>query len=189
MLFLRRHTIFSLFTGRVYMTRTALGPLRLHVFHRGDDAPDCHDHPWDFWTFPLVSYVEEVVDPTATQAVRDGPISLVDPAAIVEVRLVRAFRLHHRRAEHTHRVLGAWSGRWLRQGKFLWYPVNGFERADDPCGVYEPEVDPKRRVVTLVWTLRIRRRWGFFKLLRNRACWTDSQDYIEAGGHTQPCDT
>lgn len=72
-----------------YMTRVTLGPLRLHVFHRGDNDPDCHDHPADFWTFPLVSYLEEYVGP-------DGDLRR---------RIVKAFRLHRRRAEFAHRVI------------------------------------------------------------------------------------
>ena len=47
-----------------YMTRYWIGRLRLHIFHRGDQDPDCHDHPWDFWTFPFTPYVEEVAEPT-----------------------------------------------------------------------------------------------------------------------------
>ena len=46
-----------------YMTRYWIGRLRLHLFHRGDQDPDCHDHPWGFWTFPFRSYVEEVAIP------------------------------------------------------------------------------------------------------------------------------
>lgn len=44
------------------MTRAWFGRLRFHVFFRGDQDPDCHDHPWGFWTFPLRSYVEEVLE-------------------------------------------------------------------------------------------------------------------------------
>lgn len=25
----------------------------LHYFHRGDEDPDCHDHPFHFWSFVL----------------------------------------------------------------------------------------------------------------------------------------
>ena len=74
-----------------YLTRVTWGRLRLHVFHRGDEDPDCHDHPADFWTFPLVSYVEEYR--AADGSLRERP--------------VRAFRLHRRRAEFAHRVLRA----------------------------------------------------------------------------------
>src|SRR5690606_161477 len=45
-----------------YMTRYWIGRLRLHIFHRGDQDPDCHDHPWSFWTFPFTPYVEEVLE-------------------------------------------------------------------------------------------------------------------------------
>src|SRR4051812_39357096 len=74
-----------------FLTRVRLGRLRMHVFHRGDADPDCHDHPWDFWTFPLTSYVEEVVD-LATLRMRR--------------QVVPAARWSYRPAEHTHRVLG-----------------------------------------------------------------------------------
>lgn len=77
--------------GSPYLTRVVLGPLRLHVFHRGDADPDCHDHPADFWTFPLVSYLEE----------------FIDAAGLKRRRAVRAFRLHRRRAEFAHRVVCA----------------------------------------------------------------------------------
>lgn len=73
-----------------YLTRVSLGPLRLHVFHRGDKDPDCHDHPADFWTFPLVSYIEEYIAPVGG----------------LRRRIVKAFRLHRRRAEFAHRVIG-----------------------------------------------------------------------------------
>lgn len=75
--------------GSPYMTRGWIGRLRLHIFHRGDQDPDCHDHPWSFWTFPLVSYVEEVREP-------DGELHM---------RRVKRFRFHYRRAEFAHRVL------------------------------------------------------------------------------------
>lgn len=80
-----------------YLTRVVLGPLRLHVFHRGDADPDCHDHPADFWTFPLVSYVEEFVEYRQI----DGELTGLRRSQ----RVVKAFRLHHRRAEFAHRVL------------------------------------------------------------------------------------
>lgn len=77
-----------------YMSQLIIGRLRLHVFHRGDADPDPHDHPWDFWTFPLHSYLEEVTvpDPPRGQYHR-------------EVNLVTAFHWHHRPATYTHRVL------------------------------------------------------------------------------------
>jgi hypothetical protein len=100
-----------------YLVRVMVGPLRLHVFLRGDADPDCHDHPADFWTFPLVPYVEVMPDGTS--------------------RVVKAFRLHFRRAEFAHRVLGdsedhrpvvtiVWWGRKRREWGFVtpngWVP-------------------------------------------------------------------
>lgn len=76
-----------------YMTRYWIGRLRLHIFYRGDLDPDCHDHPWDFWTFPLTSYVEEV-------AYGDKGVYST------QFEVVKAFRLHFRPATHTHRVIG-----------------------------------------------------------------------------------
>lgn len=83
-----------------YMTRYWIGRLRLHVFHRGDQDPDCHDHPWDFWTFPLTSYVEEFLLPNRYEGGYDK-----------HRQIVPAFRWSFRPAEHTHRVLGRHDGR------------------------------------------------------------------------------
>lgn len=74
-----------------YLTRVSLGPLRLHIFHRGDNDPDFHDHQMDFWTFPLTSYLEDVFYPKT---------------GLIEYHLVKAFRLHYRPAEHAHRIEG-----------------------------------------------------------------------------------
>lgn len=87
---MREATVITLGGDTPYLTRIILGPLRIHVFHRGDADPDCHDHPADFWTFPLVSYVEGFPDGST--------------------RIVKAFRLHHRRAEFAHRVIGPAGG-------------------------------------------------------------------------------
>jgi len=82
-----------------YLFRLWFGPLRLHVFHRGDEDPDPHDHPWDFWTFPLIGYMEEV-----TVKSRFHGLPQFIPYHTTE-RWVKPFRLHYRPAEHTHRVL------------------------------------------------------------------------------------
>jgi len=108
-----------------YLTRVVLGSLRLHVFHRGDADPDCHDHPSDFWTFPLTSYVEEYV--------RLGQKHL---------RVVKAFRLHLRRAEFAHRVIARWSGR-------------------KAVALDHPSATDERPIATIVWWGRKRRSWGF----------------------------
>ena len=82
-----------------YMTRYWIGRLRLHIFHRGDQDPDCHDHPWDFWTFPFTSYVEEVPLPNRLEGGYD-----------LYRRVVPAWRWSFRPATHTHRVLGRYAG-------------------------------------------------------------------------------
>ena len=87
----------SLFLLRLKLTpKTRWGRLFLHVFMRGDQDPEPHDHPWDFWTFPLVTYKEEYIDVEDCQ--RYGAFDL-------KTRFVRRFHLHHRVAEHVHRVL------------------------------------------------------------------------------------
>lgn len=73
-----------------YMSQLIVGSLRFHIFHRGDEDPDPHDHPWPFWTFPLRPYVEEVTDPETHERRRN---------------LVTAFHWHYRPATYTHRVL------------------------------------------------------------------------------------
>ena len=75
---------------------TRWGSLRLHVFHRGDMDRDPHDHPMNFWTLPLNTYFE---------AVMDGRGELT-------MNAVKAFCLHHREARYSHRVVGSVRG-WL----------------------------------------------------------------------------
>jgi hypothetical protein len=78
-----------------YMKKVKFFNRSIHIFYRGDEDPDPHDHPMDFWTFPLVSYVEEVYNP-ATRARKR--------------HVVRSFRWHFRNAEYSHRVLGRYTG-------------------------------------------------------------------------------
>lgn len=63
--------------------------LRVHKYYRGDrdDAP--HDHPWDFITFPLCSYLEYYLDDEGQE----------------RARIVKGFRFHFRKAEFTHRLI------------------------------------------------------------------------------------
>jgi hypothetical protein len=140
-----------------YMTRAWLGRLRFHIFHRGDADPDCHDHPWDFWTFPLTPYVEEVATPDGL-----GGFSITR-------QIVRAFRLTYRPAEHCHRVLGRWdSHKW-------------------PSGVTGHFVSTNRKIITIVWRGGIGRRWGFLKHRDGRWCWTHWKEYVFEGGKDAPC--
>jgi len=79
-----------------YLTRYVFGAFAIHVFHRPDSDENCHDHPRDFWTFPLVDYAEHVFDPETGETT---------------VNVVSRYRWHFRKAEYAHRVLGAcrWS--------------------------------------------------------------------------------
>lgn len=67
----------------------------MNWFHRGDEDRDPHDHPWDFWTFPLRGYYEEHWEPDR-----------VSQCWTHSIRWVAPFRWHWRSAEHLHRVLG-----------------------------------------------------------------------------------
>lgn len=126
-----------------YQTRVKTGgPFRIHIFWRGDRDPDMHDHPADFWTFPLVSYVESYNDWWGWPC----------------KRVVKAFRLHRRKAEFAHLVVGAWSG-------------VGVETNDRP-------------IVTLGWWGPKRREWGF----HTPAGWVPWKQYVSQPGwpHSNP---
>lgn len=87
--------------GEPYMDRwivyLAGYTIRLHKFYRGDDPTAPHDHPWDFWTFPLTSYIERRFRHCWT--------------SYSGLRMtVKAFRWHFREAEHRHYVLGRADG-------------------------------------------------------------------------------
>lgn len=142
-----------------YMTRWWIGRLRIHRFYRGDQDPDCHDHPWDFWTFPLHSYVEEVLTPAGGTTSREG--RQTGYFFRKHIRTVERFRLHYRPAEHRHRVLGALDGH-------TWKPVG--------------------KVVTIVWRSPVKRKWGFWKHRKDKWCWQFWKDYIFDGGKHAPCD-
>lgn len=159
-----------------YQTRITIGRLRFHIFHRGDADPDCHDHPWDFWTFPLTSYVEEVAYPVVPPVL---PAPLWDdhgseyflppaePKFTLRRQVVRAFRLHFKPATHTHRVLGRWTGEYGSQGDI-------------------PRHDG-RTVVTIVWRSPKYREWGFLKERLGKWCRVSWRDYVFGGGKQAPC--
>lgn len=158
-----------------YLTRAWIGRLRLHIFHRGDADPDPHDHPWDFWTFPLTAYVEEVTDPDIAFYGREG-IPVVPTGPVVRRHVVPAFRWSFRRADHTHRVLGRFGGH-------------------HPIGLkYAPELYARLprvasgRIITVVWRGPNSRRWGFLKLRDGRWCWVHWKQYVFGGGKHAPCE-
>lgn len=63
--------------------------IRLHRFYKGDDMRAPHDHPWDFWTFPLCRGYEEI-------AVRGG---------VLMHEWVPGWQLHYRPSSYQHIVL------------------------------------------------------------------------------------
>lgn len=146
-----------------YLTRLMLGRLRLHIFHRGDADPDAHDHPWDFWTFPLTAYVEEVVEPVGAERSSFGR----------RLRLVPAFRVSARPATYTHRVIGRLNRRRPGSG-----PVDCFGLARVDAG----------KIITIVWIGTSRRPWGFLKARNGRWCWVAWRDYVSGGGKHAPCE-
>lgn len=72
------------------ISSTRWGGLYLHIFNRGDQDRDPHDHPWSFWTFPLITYNEEVYDPETGE---------------IREQRVRRFQVHKRDATFSHRIL------------------------------------------------------------------------------------
>jgi hypothetical protein len=157
-----------------YMTRYWIGRLRLHDFHRGDQDPDHHDHPWRFWTFPLVPYVEEVV-----LREYNPDTGFMSPSEVYK-QVVPAFRLTYRPATHTHRVLGRFTG----EIKNRWTPGEdggkGWTHA-------EPQFD-EGRVVTIVWRSKEFREWGFLKNRDGKWCWVAWKEYVFGDGKSAPCE-
>lgn len=104
--------------------------------------------PWDFVTFPLTDYLEEVRCPET---------------GAITVQVVRALRLHRRSAEHAHRVLGpalpgvygGHDSQVYSLGGVLWTLVPG-------------------RIWTVVWRGRSRRLWGFWR----DGQWVDWRSYV-----------
>ncbi len=77
--------------GGPYLRRFYLTPewfpwfnVFVHQLFTPDPDRDLHDHPWDFWTFPLTGYYE---------------VGRVEP-----VNYVLARSWHHRPAEYVHRI-------------------------------------------------------------------------------------
>ena len=185
-----------------YMFRAWIGRLRLHIFYRGDADPDCHDHPWDFWTFPLTPYVEEVVvSRNPYEGVTDQSSATVE-LGIVEgtiplhkkiVQVVPAFRWSFRPATHCHRVLGAWNGRHIRLagysfGEEEWPHYDSYDAMGDPKPVqdYYPATSDQK-IVTIVWRSKPKRSWGFLKNRDGQWCWIAWRDYVFQGGKEGPC--
>lgn len=166
-----------------YMTRIWFWRLRLHIFHRGDLDEDCHDHPFNFWTFPLTSYVEEVALPVRDTAMLGQP---VPPERFYKIQqIVPAFRWSFRPATHCHRVLGAWDGTMRNDHTVARVSLKGSERW--ARSKYWPGVDQGRKIITLVWISKRMRAWGFLKNREGKWCWVAWRDYVFNGGKEGPC--
>lgn len=162
-----------------YQTRVTIGRLRFHIFHRGDADPDCHDHPWDFWTFPLTSYVEEVALPApgvTEKVIWDDHAGEYfrepNPNFVLKRQIVKAFRLHFKPATHTHRVLGRWSGEKLEVQSEVYREIPSYN---------------DRTVFTIVWRSPKYREWGFLKERLGKWCRVHWRDYVFGGGKEAPC--
>ena len=182
-----------------YMTRIWIGRLRLHIFHRGDQDPDCHDHPWDFWTFPFTSYVEEVASYSSIKALHDMQGMRADGLSDDEInaaiaggrkvgftmikQIVPAWRWTFRAATHTHRVLGPYTG--PRLGLFAAQEALLY---DDGRLLFPKELYGSGKIVTLVWRSKDKRKWGFLKNRDGKWCWTPWKEYVFGGGKNAPCE-
>lgn len=177
------------------MTRIWIGRLRLHIFWRGDGDPDCHDHPWDFWTFPLTPYVEEVAhyqrDTVPADFVDMCPPEMFDPTAgeflpipnphpgkryFKALNVVPAWKWTFRPAEYTHRVLG-------RQAAL---PPPG--HVPGLLAHLKRTATDQRPIITIVWRSPSRRKWGFLKQRDGRWCWVAWREYVFGGGKGAPCE-
>lgn len=134
----------TLYLARLPLTpMTPWGQLLWHVFYRGDEDPDPHDHPWAFWTRPLFQgYWEEVMQ-------RDGSMKM---------NHVRPGQWHFRDFTYTHRVL---------------YPdhahLGSYDGYTDQIGSVMRVIEPARAknacwpLHTLVWRGPYRKvTWGFW---------------------------
>lgn len=177
--------------GSPYMTRVWFWGLRLHIFHRPDLDEDCHDHPWDFTTFPIWpihGYVEEVVDGDLAFLAREQTVVAPQNFRVMgrtktqqakSLQVVPAFRFSFRPATHCHRVLGAYSGKMV---------ADLMPSADAPEGViHEYPQTVGGKIVTLVWRGKPNRAWGFLKNRDGKWCWIAWRDYVFAGGKDGPC--
>jgi hypothetical protein len=193
-----------------YLTRFRIGRLCLHIFWRGDNDPDCHDHPWGFWTFPLHAYVEEVVTSHMNPVTRkkrvfagydiEGRPEYLDmeyfggePVYERRQQVVPARRWSYRPATHTHRVLGRVKTCMDKQGRPKAEATLriGGERAEaygfSGLGPFYKRVPGK--IVTIVWRDGgPKRPWGFLKDRDGRWCWVPWKDYVYGGGKSAPCE-
>lgn len=183
-----------------YMTRYWFGRLRLHIFHRGDQDPDCHDHPWDFWTFPLTSYVEEVAAYSSAAA-----MSQMQRDTMERLRsMVRTGAIAALAGEEMSQPTPEPVNENRRYGYYLTrqvvptfrlsfrpahhtHRVLGRYKPDHSEEIYGPSVAPGK-IITIVWCSRRKRDWGFLKKRDGKWCWVAWREYVFGGGKSAPCE-
>lgn len=138
-----------------YLTRINIGRLCVHLIWRGDVDQDCHDHPWDFWTFPLVNYVESVIQYDK------------DERPYKVARVVPAWQWHYRPAIYCHRILGKWCGKVWKAHPSA-YPGH-----------------QEGLIVTLVWKSKKKRDWGFLRIRPDGWRWVPYKSYLRDKGESE----
>jgi hypothetical protein len=148
-------TIYSPTEGKRYRTTLRLPwGYRINIFWRGDAERDHHDHPNDFWTYPLKGYWERVSFPLGEgvllQTFTDGTskeLGRLTDVRVDKVQWVKPFKRHYRDAEYRHVILGA-----HRELTTWWDELAGL-----PVGyVYQGGF------VSIVRESPNRRIWGFY---------------------------
>jgi len=135
---------------RIKLTpKTPWGQLMFHIFHRGDADDHPHDHPWDFWTFPLNSYVEECWCTVGGNEWHRGRAYWPGESYMLK-SVVRAWRWHFRPAEYMHRVLHSYRYPTLTEELETYYSYAKGAR-----------LARSKRIWTLVWAKPKRRSWFF----------------------------
>lgn len=137
-----------------YMWKIRLGfGFQVHVFFRMDkDAP--HDHPYDFWTFPFVDYIEEYLH-TVPEGRNEYYRHVRYDAGerYLRHREVSAWRRHDRKAEMVHRIL--YPAYTKIDGWGVEYSMSeGYKKAG--------ALSARWPIVTLIRHGKRRRDWGFW---------------------------
>jgi hypothetical protein len=165
--------------GDPYLTKITIGKQRLHIFHRGDKDPDFHDHPYEFWTFPLVPYVEQVAD--YETVIAEGNQSTLQVA--VKTQVVPAFTWSYRPANYAHRVVGR-----ATKHALAWRHYKTGVIAEELCDIPSTPLTDDGKIFTIVRVGPVFRRWGFLKNRDGRWCWVPSREYRHGGGKHAPCE-
>lgn len=157
-----------------YMERVKFGRLRFHKMLRGDTSRNWHDHPWWFITFPLTSYVEEV-------------LTLKNGVWEARLNVVKAWRFHFRRASYAHRILGPVvegvniselyqpPGRDNKQNTVYW-----IQKRMDELNV----PTHKRHIRTIVLQGKPGYQWGFYLVALGtvHGTWLSCKQYFKRRG-------